>query len=55
MINDNSPLKLREIEDRELEELAKRYLDLEDQRNKNIDKLEEINKKLTLLYSNLEK
>ena len=55
MINNNGSQKIRETEDRELEELAKEYLDLEEQRNENIDKLEEINKKLVLLYSELEK
>jgi len=42
-------------EDKELEEWAQRYIDLENQRNKNLDRLEEINKKLALLYSNFEK
>lgn len=47
-----SPLDLKNNEDKEW---AKRYLDLEEQRNKNLDKIEEINKKLATLYSDLEK
>ena len=43
----------REIEDKELEDLAREYLDLEEQRNENLDKLEETNKKLAILYLNL--
>jgi len=41
--------------DKELEGLVNEYLKLEDQRNKNIDKLEEINRELALLHLDLEK
>jgi len=53
-IIDSSP-DLKETEDKESEEWAQRYLDLEKQRNDNIDKLEEIDKELAILYKNLEK
>lgn len=48
-----SPLDLKKIEDRKLGELVEEYLKLDDQINDNIDKLEEINKKLVIMYSNL--
>lgn len=47
--------EIKETENKELEELVEEYLNLEDQRNKNIDKLEEINKELAIMYSDLEK
>lgn len=46
-------VELKEIEDKRLGELVEEYLELDDQINDNIDKLEEINKKLAILYSNL--
>lgn len=48
-------VELKEIEDKRLGELVEEYLELDDQINDNIDKLEEINKKLAILYSNLYK
>ena len=40
-------------EEKKLKEWTKEYLNLEDQRNENIDKLEAVNKKLAILYSEL--
>ncbi|MBA7492892.1 hypothetical protein ES702_03445 [subsurface metagenome] len=50
-----SPLNLKKIEDKKMEKLVEEYLELDDQINDNIDKLEKINKKLAIMYSNLEK